>query len=109
MSDILDDAKPPCPHCVSEFGKADPACPYCKGSGVCPSGEDEEMTDILDDAKALQRLEFNELDRLTIRTGCETDLNRRADTELRRRGYRFDPHTQSWRRTASEHSEGQSK
>lgn len=28
---------PPCPSCVSEFGKPDPACATCHGSGRCPS------------------------------------------------------------------------
>lgn len=27
----------PCPACVSEHGRSDPQCPYCKGSGRCPS------------------------------------------------------------------------
>ena len=37
-----------------------------------------------------------ELDRLSIRTGCETELNRCADMELKRRGFRFDTTEQRW-------------
>lgn len=37
-----------------------------------------------------------QLDRLSIRTGCETDYNRRADFELRKRGYVFNVNEQRW-------------
>lgn len=39
----------------------------------------------LDDAST-----FDELDRRSIRVGCETADNRGADFELKRRGYVFD-------------------
>ena len=41
-------------------------------------------------------LSVEALDALSIRTGCETEANRRADTELKRRGYVFDPSNQRW-------------
>lgn len=42
-------------------------------------------------------LDFDALDRLTVRVGpCETDINRRADMELRRRGYTFDASQARW-------------
>lgn len=33
---------------------------------------------------------------LSIRTGCESELNRQADLELKRRDYRFDTKEQRW-------------
>lgn len=42
-----------------------------------------------------------ELDQWSIRTGCETPLNRAADAELRRRGFHFNPHEQRWERAAA--------
>lgn len=44
----------------------------------------------------VKTLTFLELDRLSIRLGCESDINRRADMELRRRGYTFDAGQQRW-------------
>jgi hypothetical protein len=38
-----------------------------------------------------------DLDRRSIRTGCETADNRAADEELRRRGYVFDGQQVRWR------------
>ncbi len=37
-----------------------------------------------------------DLYRWSIRTGCETELNQRADMELRKRGYRFDASQARW-------------
>lgn len=41
-------------------------------------------------------MSFDELNQVSIRTGCETELNRWADTELKRRGYVFQPTEQVW-------------
>lgn len=48
----------------------------------------------------LRAATFRDLDRWSIRTGCETELNRQADQELRRRGYWFDAPEQRWILTA---------
>lgn len=39
---------------------------------------------------------LTELDQLSIRTGCETEINRQADFELHRRGYAFDASAGRW-------------
>ncbi len=39
---------------------------------------------------------YDELSRLAIRTGCETELNRQADLEFKRRGYEFLAPLQMW-------------
>jgi len=44
----------------------------------------------------MTEMTFMDLDRASIRTGCETELNRAADAELRRRGYRFNAREQKW-------------
>lgn len=44
----------------------------------------------------LSGVSFEALDRLSIRLGCETELNRRADAELARRGYVFNHAVQCW-------------
>jgi len=49
-----------------------------------------------------QRMTFMELDRCSIRTGCETDENRQADAELRRRGYTFNTTEQKWAPTVEQ-------
>lgn len=37
----------------------------------------------------LSKLSYDELSKLAIRVGCETEFNRRADIEFKRRGYEF--------------------
>ena len=48
--------------------------------------------------------EFRELDRRSIRTGCETADNREADRLLRAHGYVFDAEAQGWTRVEVEPS-----
>lgn len=50
----------------------------------------------------LRTLTFKELDRLTIRTGCESELNRQADLEMHRRGYKLSPGDQMWMKDGKE-------
>jgi hypothetical protein len=46
--------------------------------------------------RSVRDMSLLELDRLSIRTGCETEANRVADTELKRRGYQFNASEQQW-------------
>lgn len=48
----------------------------------------------------VSQMTFKQLDAASIRTGCESELNRLADLELRRRGYEFSPSEQRWLRSA---------
>lgn len=48
------------------------------------------------DAPHLAALSLKDLNAATIRTGCETEMNRAADREMQRRGYRFDANQQRW-------------
>ena len=54
----------------------------------------------------MKDISFADLDRLSIRTGVETESNRQADMELRRRGYRFDANEQRWIREQSDSALG---
>jgi len=46
-----------------------------------------------------EKLSVQKLDAMTIRTGNETALNRRAEAELKRRGYRFNASEARWEKT----------
>lgn len=47
----------------------------------------------------VSKMTIAELDAFSIRTGCETEFNRLADLELRRRGYVFSPSDGRWRQS----------
>ena len=48
---------PPCPSCVSEYGKADPACTFCHGTGVCPSvAQSAARTALLEAAEDITKM-----------------------------------------------------
>jgi len=81
MRDPISDATPPCPHCVSEYGKADPSCPYCKGSGACPSSVDPLLALVAQWREHIRQIE-NEEEK-------QTDQNRRLYCDGKLSGFRY--------------------